>query len=128
MAKPRPSQYRKSLLPALGAWSFYAVIGFCILFGFVNAPFSSTALVLGLVGVLVGLLNITNKETLGFLIAGIALNSGAGGLIVVLDSVSVGALSASVLGAILGNLTIFISPAIGIVALKALYGYAQYGD
>ncbi len=129
MAKPRSSPRPvKSFWPVLGTWSFYGGIVLSVLLGLFNVSFGATALLLGLLGVLVGLLNVTNKETIGFLIAGIALNSGATGLVAVFDSVTVGAVSAAVLSVILGNLTIFISPAIGIIALKALYGYAQYGD
>ncbi len=127
-SRPKPAPRRQSIWPIVGTWSFYGGIALCLILGMINVPFAVTALVLGTLGLIVGLLNITNRETLGFLIAGLALNSGASALVVILETVSRGAVSSSILGAILANLTMFIAPAISVVALKALYGYAQYGE
>lgn len=121
----------KSIWPVVGTWSFYGGVALSIIVGLLNVSFGATALILGVLGVLVGLLNITSKESTHFIIAGLALNSGASGLIAVLNSVttqSVGVVTSTALGSILANLTIFISPAIGVVALKALYDLAQYGE
>src|SRR3989344_7010362 len=81
-------------------------------------------LVLVVLGLIVGLFNITDKETEKFLIAAIALmavGTTAGGLTVI-DTV----LSplGKVLAAIVGQIAVFVAPAALIVALKAVYNLA----
>jgi hypothetical protein len=74
--------------------------------------------VLIVLGLIVGFLNITAKETTEFLVATIALMAvGTGGLS------AVPAAGAVVLG-ILKNLVAFVAPAALVVALKAIYALA----
>ncbi len=74
-------------------------------------------------GIIVGLLNITEKETTPFLVAAIAL--------VVAGTAGFGAINQIVQGLgtiidqIVGNLAIFVAPAAVIVALKAVYALAS---
>ena len=75
--------------------------------------------VMVILGILVGLLNITAKEVSVFLIATMSL----------IIAASASALSLAViwsgLTAILGNVIIFVAPAAIIVALKAIYALAE---
>ncbi|MBN2111684.1 hypothetical protein JW707_01160 [Candidatus Woesearchaeota archaeon] len=74
--------------------------------------------VLIVLGLIVGFLNITAKETTEFLVATIALMAvGTGGLSAVPSA------GAIVLG-ILKNLVAFVAPAALVVALKAIYALA----
>ena len=74
--------------------------------------------ILVILGVIVGLLNVTAKEVSGFLISTVAL--------IIASSAS--ALSLSVIWAgltqILGNVIIFVAPAAIIVAIKAIFALA----
>ena len=76
-------------------------------------------LVLVTLGVIVGLLNITAKETTTFLVAALAL--------IIASSASAFTLAAVWTGltSILGNVIIFVSPAAIVVALKTVYALAQ---
>ena len=82
-------------------------------------------LVLVVLGLIVGLLNVTDKETEKFLIAAVALiavGTTAGGLTVintVLNPVG------SMLAGIVVQISIFVAPAALIVALKAVYNLAR---
>ena len=79
---------------------------------------STMALLLGVLGIIVGLLNIADKEVKLFLVAAIALMVSASGLSLVLVNVqAVG----TVLTAILDNVVVFTAPAAAVVSLKALY-------
>ena len=75
--------------------------------------------ILVILGVLVGLLNVTAKETTGFLIAALALIIASSASALVLAVIWTG------LTLILGNIIIFVSPAAIVVALKTVYALAQ---
>ena len=82
-------------------------------------------LVLVILGLIVGLLNITDKETEKFLIAAVALmvvGTTAGGLTVIDGVLSpVG----SMLAGIVVQIGVFVAPAALIVAIKAVYNLAR---
>jgi len=82
-------------------------------------------LVLVVLGLIVGLLNITDKETEKFLIAAVALmvvGTTAGGLAVIDGVLSpVG----SMLAGIVVQIGVFVAPAALIVAIKAVYNLAR---
>jgi hypothetical protein len=82
-------------------------------------PADTTALILVVLGLIVGFINIGVKETHDFLVAVIALLlAGTAGL---------GNLPAigTYIGAILTNITTFVAPAAVIVALKAVWELAR---
>jgi hypothetical protein len=82
-----------------------------------GAPVTMTLLI-GVLGLIVGLLNVSDKEVQLFLVAAIALMASAWGLMAVLANImAVG----SVLNAILANVLVFVAPAAAVVSLKALY-------
>jgi len=85
--------------------------------GVLGAP-STMALLLGILGIIVGLLNVADKEVSLFLVAAIALLVSAAGLSMVLVNIQA---IGTVLSAILDNVVVFTAPAAAVVSLKALY-------
>ena len=95
----------------LGAWSFILGLALAIILAFVAVNF---AWLLILLGIIVGLLNIQDKEVTQFLVAAIAL-------------IAVGSADVNILGIplILSNIVTFVSPAAVIVAVKAVYAIGR---
>lgn len=95
----------------IGAWSFIVGLALAIILAFVQVDL---AWLLVLAGIIVGLLNVQDKEVTQFLVAAIAL-------------VSVGSADINFLGIplILQNIVTFVSPAAIIVAIKAVYAMGR---
>jgi len=95
----------------LGAWSFILGLALAIILAFVAVDL---AWLLILLGIVVGLLNIQDKEVTQFLVAAIAL-------------IVVGSADVNILGIplILSNIVTFVSPAAIIVAVKAVYAIGR---
>lgn len=115
-------------LEKFGAISFYVGLAIAVIIAIITSIISSTVtpmwavIVLGILGVIVGLLNVTDKETVPFLIATIGF------------LVSFAALSALITTLALGwtaiqtffvMLQVFVAPAAAIVAIKTLWGVAR---
>jgi len=99
-----------------GEWAFLAGVILALLFGLfkgqVTGTFATTLIVLGII---VGFLNISEKETTPYLVSAIAL--------LVAGSAGLGDLPfANVvnLAAMLKNIVLFVAPAVVIVALKTI--------
>ena len=99
----------------IGRWAF--IIGFVIavlsgLFGQTGATLTWVLVVLGLI---IGFLNVTDKETTPFLLAGIAM--------LLVGSAGLGALGSlvGVIANILNNIVAIVAPAVLVVALKAVF-------
>ena len=116
MAKAKSqADYRK-----IGHYAFILGILLAIVSAFVPSLRGDVSIwLMVILGVIVGLLNITAKEVSVFLIATMAL----------IMASSASALSLAViwtgLTAILGNVIVFVAPAAIIVALKAIYALAE---
>ena len=95
----------------VGAWSVILGLALAIVLAFVAVDLTWLLI---LAGVVVGLLNIQDKETTQFLVAAVAL-------------VLVGSANISILGIpmILQNIVTFVSPAAVIVAVKAVYAIGR---
>ncbi len=109
------------LLNKIGPWSF--ILGLVI--AFVSALTSSVFWMLGVLGLIVGLLNITDKELTTYLIASLTFLVSANALSVTLTKLVT---LVPIIGEwlifidpLLANVTLFVAPGAGIVALKALY-------
>jgi len=91
----------------IGAWSFILGLALAIVLAFVSV---NLTWLLVLAGLLVGILNVQDKEVTQFLLAALVL-------------ISVGSAGINLLGipAILQNVVYFVSPAAVIVAIKAAY-------
>lgn len=103
----------------IGGWAFIIGLVIAVLAGLITIPNYLTTWVLVILGLIVGFLNIGDKEVTAFLIASIAL-LGVGGA-------GLGAIPAigGYLNNILTNLVAFVSPATAIVAVKAVYSIAK---
>jgi hypothetical protein len=102
-----------------GHWAFLIGIVLAIIAGFVPQLQTPTVTwVLVLLGLIVGLLNITAKEIQEFLIAAVALVIAADAAA---DIIALGLTMA----VILGNIVTFVFPAALLVALKAIWQLAS---
>lgn len=102
----------------IGHWAFLAGVALAVLAGIVPEWQTVTMVwTLAVLGLIVGVLNITAKETAEFLMATVTL----------MVVGSVGALPALGLTvtSVLSNIVAFVAPAALIVALKALWTLAQ---
>ncbi len=101
----------------LGKWSFLAGVLLALVFGFVTA-YAWVAWVLVVLGLVIGLLNIEEKEVSAFLMAGtvLALMGYLGG-----QSLS----SIMYLSTIFNNLLALFVPATIVVALKSVFALAK---
>ena len=108
----------------IGEWAFIIGIVLAVLLGFVPAAYLGMAtLVLVILGLLVGFLNITEKETTPFLVAGIALlaTGTASDSLKVIPPAALGGFLASAVN----NIAAFVAPAAILVAVKAIYALAK---
>ncbi len=103
---------------SIGSWAFIIGVLIAVLFGLLGSLNSTVIFILVVLGLLVGLLNITAKETNSFLLAAVSL--------VIVSAFGKNVLGAiSVLGRILDAMIVLVVPATVIVALKAVYGLAK---
>ncbi len=102
----------------IGKWAFVIGVIIAVLVGMFSTIGQTTAAVLVILGVIIGLLNVTSKEASPFLLAGIALliASGFGQ-----SAVAVIPIASEVLMAIM----ILVVPAVIIVALKEVFAIAK---
>ena len=108
----------------IGVWAFIAGIILAILAAFVGNPWVIPALVV--VGIIVGFLNVSDKETTAFLTASVSVMIAvytAGGSI----SASLATLGSvgTILLALLQNINVLVFPATIVVAIKAIYSLAK---
>ena len=110
-------------LQAVGSWSFLLGVVVAILAGALMPESSATVTsFLVFLGTIVGLLNVTTRETNSFLMASVSLVLVAAlGGSVVSGVVSVG----PYLGAILDSILVFVVPATIVVALKSIFSLAE---
>ncbi|MBS3088893.1 hypothetical protein J4402_03905 [Candidatus Pacearchaeota archaeon] len=102
----------------LGKWAFLIGLLLAVLAGFISGYGTLMALVIFVLGLVVGFLNVTEKESTKFLIASIALLVGgiaSIGALSVLGSIS------TYISAILVNLIALVSAAALVVAIKAVF-------
>lgn len=103
----------------IGEYAFLAGIIVAVLAGLAMQTGGWVAILLVLLGLVIGLLNITQKETNLFLIASIALlMAGSAGL----ENLP---LIGGVIAAVISNVLHLVAPAAVIVALKTIYDLAK---
>ena len=102
-----------------GSYAFIIGILIAVLAGIGAVGGGLAIMVLVLLGLIVGLLNVTAKETEPFLIAAIALIVAGSANLTIVNSIVSGL--GTVLQAILGNIVVFVAPAVIVVALKSVY-------
>lgn len=101
----------------IGAWSFIAGLVIALIFAFIPSA-DWMVWLLGVLGVIIGLLNIGDTEVKEFLIAAIAFVVSASSLVSVFGAFAF-------IGQFFGNIITLIGPAAAIVAIKALYNLAK---
>ena len=115
---------KKNMLALVGSWAFVLGVVIALVFGIVgknsiNEIFVSILIVLGLI---VGFLNVTHKESTTFLLAAVSLVilAALGGRVMAQVTI-IGPYLVGVLNSIL----MFVVPTTIIVALKAIYSSAR---
>ena len=107
----------------IGQWAFIAGIIIALVVAFVSKWEGQLTLVLVVLGLIVGFLNVTEKETTPFLVAAIALLATGAAR----DSLT--KIPPDVLGNFLasavGNIASFVAPAAIVVAVKAIWALAK---
>ena len=107
-------------LNALGKWAFIIGLVIAVIAAFIGTSISAStiALILFILGLIVGFLNIAEKQLTKFLIATIVL------LLLGIGSISALSIIGTVSGylnLILANIIAFVSAAALVVALKSIY-------
>lgn len=115
-ARPVISGSTNNMIEKVGSWSFIIGLVIAIVIGAIGGRATNLLLLLGLI---VGLINITGKEIVPFLVATI-------GLIVAGSVASTIGLPLWLVG-ILDNVSIFVVPGALVAAIKAIYaiGYTK---
>ncbi|MFN7990944.1 MAG: hypothetical protein U0R44_02175 [Candidatus Micrarchaeia archaeon] len=118
-----------------GEWAFLGGVAIAVLLGLLAAlgavPSGMLPIIFGVLGVLglvVGLLNITDKEVVAFLVATIALMSIPNGLqpiVALLATLPGGTAISMSLNAFLSAIAVFIAPAAFVNAIKAIRNLAK---
>ena len=109
---------RKMKTKFIGKWAFLVGLVVAIIASFLGGYVTAIAIVLFVLGLIVGFLNITEKDITKFLIANIALLTGG---IASISALSILGIVSSYLNAILGNFIAFVSAAALVVAVKAVF-------
>jgi len=122
----------KKLAGTIGLLAFLVGIILAIVGGIGYQDYSSITLALVIMGILVGLLNITGKEVLPLLIAAIALivvgTGGIGGDKGVFGALNdLGGGAGTKINAIVAYLATFMAPAAVISAFRAIWAIARPG-
>ena len=100
---------------SLGSWAFIVGLVIALIAGFVTSGNATVTWVLAVLGLIVGLINVTHSETQLYLVAAIAFLVSASSLTLILSS----------LENILTNVIVFVAPSAAIVAVRALYDIAR---
>ncbi len=108
----------------MGEWAFIIGVLIAVLLGVLPSGFEGTlTLVLVVLGLIVGFLNVTERETTPFLIAAAVL------LITGTTGTSLALIPPMVLGTFLQNavknIAVFVAPAAIVVAIKAIQSLAK---
>ena len=102
----------------VGKWAFVVGLVIAVIASFLTGYETTVALVLFVLGLVVGFLNISEKESHHFLIALIALLTGG---VASLNAISMFGIVSTYLTAVLGSFIAFVSAAALVVAIKAIF-------
>ena len=108
---------KKNKKTTLGSWAFLIGVIFAVIFMFVTVT-SWLPWLLVVLGLIIGLLNITDKEVQPFLMAGLVL-------VLVSYFGGQGLSTISYLGNLMNNLLMLFVPATIVVALKSVFVLAK---
>ena len=113
-----------NMMAKFGSWAFIVGLIIAVLAGVVIPSAAWLMLVLAVLGLVVGVLNVTAKESTAFLVAAIALVTASGALKTILES-SLGGQIAGIVGTVMGNIAVFVAPAAVVVAVRAIFALAS---
>lgn len=102
------------MMKKVGSWSFVIGLVIAVVMGFVGAG-GMTVWVLAVLGLIVGLINVSHGESHLYLVASIAFLVSASSLTLILDA----------LKPFLENIAVFVGPGAAVVAVRALYDMAR---
>lgn len=102
----------------LGHWIFLAGVFIAIVAGLVTGINATIIWVLALLGLIVGIINVTMRDEVPFLVATTVLLIASG-------SLNVLPYVGETLSTILSYIVVFVAPAGLVVALKAVYAFAR---
>lgn len=108
------------MMEKIGVWSFYAGLIIAVLVALFS-PGGLTpvvAITLGALGIVVGVLNVVDKEISLFLLAAIAFMVGASSLNAILSAIPGAGL---IIPTLMQAIVVFIAPGAAVVALKAIW-------
>ena len=125
MAKKSKKNNEDDSLMNIGAWSFVLVLIVAVVSAFTRQVFW----MLGVLGLIVGLMNVTEKELSLYLLASLTFLLSATTLSITLTKL-VGLVPfinqwMSFIDPLLANITLFVAPGAAVVALKALYNVSK---
>ncbi len=112
-------------LAKLGSWAFILGVVIAVVAGFVEFDENTKAMIVSLLmvlGLVVGFLNVTGKETTAFLMAAVSLV-----IVTSLGSASLESIKivGETIARIFASIMTFVIPATIIVSLKAIYALAS---
>ncbi len=113
---------------SMGGYAFIGGIVLSILLGVVLPQAAWMVALLAILGLVVALMNITDKEVVGYLVANIAVMVGANafnGMIGTLTGTASIAWLGTMLQTITSNLVFFVAPGAVLIALKEIYAIAK---
>ena len=113
----------------IGEWAFLIGVLLAVVIGIFAAKMDpatqgTLSLVLVVLGLVVGFLNVTEKETTPFLVAAAALML-TGTSVATLNSIDLGVKLGMYLAGMVSQIAIFVAPAAVVVALKAIQSLAK---
>ena len=102
----------------LGSWAFLIGVIVALVLGIIGSTNVTWAMILTIIGIIIGLLNVSGKEAYGFMISGAVL--------VIVSGMGQGAtVAVPYLGSILSNLLLIFVPATIIVAIRNVFSIAR---
>jgi hypothetical protein len=109
-------------LKFVGRWAFLVGLVVAVLASFLTGYATTVAIVLFLLGLIVGFLNISEKDSNKFLLASIALLTGG---IASISALSIFGVVSTYLNSILAGFIAFVSAATLVVAIKVIFETGQ---
>jgi len=107
---------------AIGKWAFIIGLVIAVLASFITSYATIVLLVLFILGLVIGFMNISDKDHIKFLVAAIALITlGVGSI----SALALLGIVSTYINAILGNFVAFVSAAALVVSIKSLVETSQ---
>ena len=113
----------KTISEMIGPTAFVIGIVLAVVLGLVPKILggsSANILILGVLGIVVGILNVTSKELNNYIIANIGFIVGAAAFMGVLSALTLGVYS-SMLVYVVQNIILFVAPGLAVVCLREIY-------